>query len=206
MTSEATPETTRPPVSQAMRSIERAFLIGVEEATEVVLVRHADCYEDLDDTLDDPPLSAAGREQARRLGERLRRLHPAAVVSSPLRRAQETAAQIGLPVTTDDRLVEVAVDSTSGYVHVEEDPQAATRRITSVVDELVHRFPGKRVVVVTHGVLILNYLCDVLRIEPGRLRLLPYYTSLNVVRILGERRMAGALGDIAHLEGMPWLR
>ena len=30
-------------LSTAMRSIEAAFLIGVEGATEVLLVRHADC-------------------------------------------------------------------------------------------------------------------------------------------------------------------
>jgi len=28
----------------------------------------------------------------------------------------------------------------------------------------------------------------------------PYYTSISVVRALGDRRMVGALGDVAHLE------
>ena len=43
-------------------------------------------------------------------------------------------------------------------------------------------------------------LSDVLRLEPGQLRMLPYYTSISVVRALGDRRMVGALGDTAHLE------
>jgi hypothetical protein len=30
--------------------------------------------------------------------------------------------------------------------------------------------------------------------------MLPYYTSISVVRALGDRRMVGALGDVAHLE------
>jgi probable phosphoglycerate mutase len=200
------PETTRPPVSQAMRSIERAFLIGVEGATEIVLVRHGDCYEDLDGTLDDPPLSPTGREQAHRLAERLRRLEIAAVCSSPLRRARETAEAIGLEVRVDPRLVEVEVDSSTGYVEVREQPAAAAARLAAVAAELTDRFPGQRLVVVTHGVLILNYLCEVLRLEHGTLRLLPYYTSVSIVRILGERRMAGSIGDIAHLEGLRWPR
>jgi hypothetical protein len=53
---------------------------------------------------------------------------------------------------------------------------------------------------VGHGVAILVYLCDVLRLEYGQLRLLPYYTSVNVVRILGDRRMVGALADTSHLD------
>ena len=79
------------------------------------------------------------------------------------------------------------------------------RRMSAAVTDAVNAHPGGRVVMVTHGVAIVNYLCDVLRVEPGRLRLLPYYTSLNVVRVLGNRRMAGALADVAHLEGLPWL-
>ncbi len=188
-----------------MRSIERAFLIGVEGATEVILVRHADCYEGLDDTLDDPPLSPAGREQARRLGERLRALEIDEVYASPLARAVETARAIRPAVTVDERLIEVSTDTSTGFVQVRESPEECVRRVAAAVADAVAAHPGGRVVMVSHGVAILNYLCDVLRIEPGRLRLLPYYTSLNVVRILGERRMAGALADVAHLEGLPWL-
>ena len=187
-----------------MRSIERAFLIGVEGATEVLLVRHGDCYEDLDSTLDDPPLSPTGREQARRLGARLERVPIDAVYSSPLRRAYETAREIQDQVLTDARLVEVEADSSGGHVEIKEDPASAAARLRSVVDEVVARHPGGRAVVVCHGVLILNYLCDVLRLEHGTLRVMPYYTSLSVVRGLGERRMAGAIADIAHLEGLPW--
>ena len=52
----------------AIRSLEEAFLIGLEGVTEVWLVRHADCYRDLT-TTEDPPLSALGRQQASRLAE-----------------------------------------------------------------------------------------------------------------------------------------
>jgi len=193
-----------------MRSIERAFLLGVEGTTEVLLVRHADCYDglegELEDEIDgDPPLSPTGREQARRLAERLGRLEIDAVYCSPLRRARETAEMLGLTVTVDRRLVEVAADTTGGVVELQETPDSAVRRMAGAIADAVARHPGRRVVMVGHGVAILHYLCDVLRLQPGTLRLLPYYTSVNVVRIKGERRMVGALADVAHLEGLAWL-
>jgi len=69
-------------MTQAMRSLEALFLIGIEGVTEIWLVRHGDCYEGMSDG-GDPPLSPLGRKQAARLAERVRRLNPAAV--SPTR-------------------------------------------------------------------------------------------------------------------------
>jgi 2,3-bisphosphoglycerate-dependent phosphoglycerate mutase len=193
--------------TRAMRSLERAFLLGVEGATEVILVRHADCYDALgaEDIGADPPLSATGREQARRMAERLRRLEIDAVYASPLRRARETAEAIGLPVILDGRLVEVEADTTGGFLEMREEPEATVRRMRAAVADAVSRHPAGRVVLVGHGVAILHYLADVMRLQPGTLRLLPYYTSLNVVRVKDDRRMVGALADTAHLEGMAWL-
>jgi len=59
---------------------------------------------------------------------------------------------------------------------------------------------GQRVVVVSHAASIIACLTDVMRLEAGQLRVLPYYTSVSTVRALGDRRMVGAFGDIAHLE------
>ncbi len=56
----------------------------------------------------DTPLTALGHTQATRLGAALRALgDPDRVVSSPLARARDTAARIGVPVTVDDRWVEL---------------------------------------------------------------------------------------------------
>jgi len=192
---EHTPEALR----DAMRSIERAFLVGVPGATEVWLVRHGDCYDDMAE-LSDPPLSAKGREQARRLSDRIRRLRVDAVYSSPLRRARETAGAIADDVRVEARLVEVATDLEAGHVEVIEQPERVVERMRAAVADAVAAHPGGRVVMVSHGVAILGYVCDVLRLEFGSLRLLPYYTSVNVVRVLGERRMVGALADVSHLE------
>jgi broad specificity phosphatase PhoE len=90
-------------------------------------------------------------------------------------------------------------------VELQEVPAETIRRMRAAVADAVARHPAARVAMVGHGVAILHYLCDVLRIEPGTLRVLPYYTSLNVVRIKDDRRMVGSIADVAHLEGLAWL-
>jgi probable phosphoglycerate mutase len=187
-------------LTRAMRALEAAFLIGVEGVTEVWLVRHADCYQDLVDTAD-PPLSALGRDQATRLAERVRRMQPTAVYSSPYRRAMETAEAISDDVDVDHRLIEMALEvSEDGSLDLLEPPSGVVERMRAVVDEIAQRHPGQRVVAVSHGAALIAYLTDVLRLEPGQLRMYPYYTSISVVRVLGEHRLVGALGDVAHLE------
>ena len=183
-----------------MQALEAAFLIGVPGVTEIWLVRHADCYEDMVET-DDPPLSVSGRAQAQRLAERVRRAEPAAIISSPYRRAMETARAIAPDVQVDPRLVEMPLDiSEDGTLEFRETAESATSRMRAVLDDIVRDHEGKRVVVVSHGASIIACLTDVMHLEAGQLRLLPYYTSISVVRVLGDRRMVGSFGDISHLE------
>jgi phosphohistidine phosphatase len=78
----------------------------------LLIVRHAEAVPGEPDEL--RPLSAAGRDQARDLGLRLREqgLRPDAVVTSPLLRARETAAALELgPAEVDDRLAPGATPS-----------------------------------------------------------------------------------------------
>lgn len=187
-------------LTRAMRSLEAVFLVGIEGVTEIWLVRHADAYDDLDDATD-PPLSARGRVQAGRLAERIKRARPAAVYSSPFRRAAETAAFISDDVHIDHRLVEMALTlDEDGTFNMDEAPEVAAARMRAVLDDMVAAHLGQRVIAVTHGAAIIACLTDVMQLEPGQLRLLPYYTSVSTVRVLGDRRMVGALGDTAHLE------
>ena len=58
---------------------------------------------------------------------------------------------------------------------------------------------GERVVVVSHGASIIACLTDAMQLEAGHLRLLPYYTSISILRVLGDRRMVGTFGDVAHV-------
>lgn len=99
-----------PPDFAAMLAADEAdpFLSLRRGGTEVYLVRHADALPDADEVAmggyDDQGLSALGRRQAKALAERLRAVPLAAVYSSPLRRAQQTAA----PLAQDhDMLVRV---------------------------------------------------------------------------------------------------
>jgi probable phosphoglycerate mutase len=187
-------------LTQAMRSLEAAFLIGVEGVTEIWLVRHGDCYEDMAEG-PDPPLSPLGHRQAELLAERVRRLGDVAVYSSPLRRAIETARVITPDVREDPRLVEIDLElGENGSLDFKEPPASVIERMRAAVDDIVVANPGKHVVVVTHGIALMAYISDVLRIEAGQLRVLPFYTSVSVVRALGDRRMVGGIADTAHLE------
>lgn len=185
--------------TSAMRSLEEAFLIGVPGTTELWLIRHADCYQAMT-SHEDPPLSELGRGQARKLAERVNRAGYDAVYSSPLRRAQETATAITDRVSIDERLIEISTDLAEGHIQFTEPVDEVVGRMRSVVDDAVARHPGGRVIMVGHGVAIFQYLCNLLDLEFGRLRLFPYYTCVNVVRALGERRRVGSLADVAHLE------
>jgi probable phosphoglycerate mutase len=184
-----------------MRSLEQAYLLGVEGVTEVWLVRHADVYDGLDD-VHDPPLSARGREEARRLAQRVRSLPVAAVYASPARRAQETARQLTDEVHLDARLGEASAKFTGGRLTVEERAIDIVTRMRAAVDEAVAAHPAARVVMIGHGIAILNYLADVLRLTPGTLRLYPPFTGVSIVRAHGDRRAVGTLFDVSHMEGL----
>jgi phosphohistidine phosphatase len=77
-------------------------------AVQLYLVRHARAAEGEPDEL--RPLTAEGRRAARELGERLAAegIRPDAVLTSPLLRARETAAEVarpaGLQAEADERL------------------------------------------------------------------------------------------------------
>jgi 2,3-bisphosphoglycerate-dependent phosphoglycerate mutase len=182
-----------------MRSLQRAYLIGVDGVTEIWLVRHADVYDELGE-VSDPPLSRLGREQAARLAQRLKSVDIQAVYSSPHRRALQTAAAISERVASDPRLAEARAGYAAGKVELQERPEAVIQRMQDAVDSAVAAHPGGRIVMVTHGIAILTYLCDILRLAPGTLRLFPDFTSISVVRVKDDRRMAGSLCDTAHLE------
>lgn len=184
-----------------MRALEAAYLIGVEGTTEIWLVRHGDCYEGMVDGDLDPSLSELGRDQARRLAERIKPLQPAAVYASPFKRAVETARTFADDVRVDSRLLEIPLEfGDDGGFEFTEKPEDVTARMTAFVDEVVARHPGERVIVVGHAGAIVNYVCSVMRLEPGMLRILPFYTSVSIVRALGDRRMVGALCDASHLD------
>ncbi len=116
----------------------------------------------------DPPLDDLGRRQATALAAALP--GPARVISSPLQRAQETAAAFGRPVELDDRWIELDYGKLDGTPlrDVPADVWRAWRadvslapgggeslvdlgqRIRSACDDLVEEAAASDVVVVTH--------------------------------------------------------
>lgn len=93
-----------------------------------------------------PPLNERGRAQAAALAEALRGEPIAALWTSPLARAAETAeivgAALGLPPQLDDRLREIDVGDWAGRTYAEalaEVPDAIERWLAG---DLSFRFPG----------------------------------------------------------------
>lgn len=197
---------------------------------ELVLVRHAEPVRVGPGEADgpvDPPLTERGRVQARRLGRWLAAETIDHVVTSPLRRAVETAAPLatalGLEPEIDPRISEYD-HSADHYIPVEElrttrderwiamiegrwaefgadDPDEFRRRVVPTLDSIARAHPGERVVVVGHGGVINVYTADVMGID----RLLWVdvgYTSIT--RVAAARngvRSLLTLNETGHLLG-----
>ncbi len=196
---------------------------------ELLLIRHAlpvrITTEDSGGAPADPGLTEAGRDQAARLAAWLRAEEVDGVVSSPLRRATETAAPIaaalGLTTQVVDGLHEYdsAADS---YIPIEEmraenserwramvegrwedyggePPDQFRARIVPCLDRIIAANPGRRVAAVCHGGVINVYLAAILRID-RHLWFDPEYTSISRVRASrnGTRSVA-SVNESAHL-------
>ena len=174
----------------------------------------------------DPALTSLGREQAQRLADWLAFESIDAVVSSPLRRAVDTATPIatscGVEIEVVDGLVEYDNNS-DHYIPMEEMrvtkderwqamvdgrwdefgadlPEVFRARVDATVAELIARFAGKRVVAVCHGGVINVAFGSVLGIEQP-LWFEPGYSSLS--RMFASRtgiRSVASLNELAHLE------
>jgi broad specificity phosphatase PhoE len=195
---------------------------------ELVLVRHAQPVRVEPGSVDgaaDPELSPAGRHQAERLAAWLAAEAPDALLTSPLRRARETAAALATTLDVAPAVVDGLAEYDAGadhYIPIEElramrderwyatiegrwadvggvDPAAFQRQVVPAVEGVIDRFPGQRVVVVTHGGVLNVYLAHVLGIDQ-LLWFHPEYTSVNRVRAArtGPRSVV-SINETAHL-------
>jgi broad specificity phosphatase PhoE len=148
--------------------------------TEILLARHGETDWNRESRFQghaDPPLNELGRQQAAELAEALAQEQLAAVYSSPLRRALETAqlvaARHGLEAVPVEGLREVDVGSWQALTRDEverrfpeqfrrwldhgrgwddgESYEEMGERVLAALDELVARHDGERIVAVTHG-------------------------------------------------------
>ncbi|WBB53573.1 histidine phosphatase family protein [Verrucosispora sp. WMMD573] len=153
---------------------------GIPTPTEIVLVRHARSVPPTADGPDDftRPLTRDGLRQAQELAPALTELRPAAVWSSPYRRAiqtvQPTADALGLPVHTlaelrewDDGLAFTEVweshyaRSWAELSHARPGGESLAQlgiRAVAALRTLVRHHPGRIVVVGSHGTFICRAL------------------------------------------------
>ncbi len=158
-----------------------ASLLRVTGATtRILLARHGETQWNRDGRFQghaDPPLNDVGRDQAAELAESLARRSLAALYTSDLRRAAETAElvgrRIGLAVVPHPGLREIDVGSWSGLTREEiierfpsewhawargedrghdgERRDAFGRRVMGALVEIADRYPGQSIAVVAHG-------------------------------------------------------
>ena len=140
---------------------------------ELIVCRHAEPMSEAatEDAQADPALTERGRQQAEHLAEWLSREDVDRIVSSPARRARETAAplaeRIGLEVVVDDRLRDAGGDYVS-FEHARQQGGAAYQdrlsvyretdrlpriadRVCAALEDWASRAPGGRVLAFAHG-------------------------------------------------------
>ncbi|WP_427895162.1 bifunctional RNase H/acid phosphatase [Kribbella sp. GL6] len=161
----------------------RGWGTQAEPPTRLIFLRHGETPHTAEKRFsgsggDDPVLSENGRAQAAAAATYLARLGGIdAIVTSPMRRARETAAaagaELGLDVVVDEGWVECSFGDWDGHTFAEvqekwpdalnawlesttvappggESFDACARRARSARDGLLARHPGKTVLVVTH--------------------------------------------------------
>jgi len=158
--------------------------------TALVLIRHGQTDWNVEGRWQgqaDPPLNERGREQARLAAAAQRQLGLAALYSSDLRRALETAqviaAELGLTIIPEPRLREIHLGRWQGMLSTEieaqypaefrrwheaplsvhppggEDIPALAARVLEAINAIIARHPAQRIGVVSHELPIAVVLC-----------------------------------------------
>lgn len=157
---------------------------GTVRTALLAAVRHGQTVENTRGRwmgLRDSPLTTEGRQQAMALGERLKPDGPwAAIYTSPLARAADTAALLAAPLGAPlfppepdlreydfgewDGLTPAELQAHGFWKAVSQDPEfappggegfaTAARRLTAALGRIASAHPGQAVVVVTHGLAL----------------------------------------------------
>jgi probable phosphoglycerate mutase len=195
---------------------------------ELLLIRHAEPVRVTAGEVTgpaNPGLTARGADQAARLAAWLAVDGVDVIVTSPLRRARETAAPLagalGLEPVVVDGISEYDAHSDE-YIPIEElrtlkddrwnatiegrwadvggiDPREFQQQVVPAIDDLIARHPGRTVAAFSHGGVVNVYLAHLLGID----RLLwfhPEYTSISRVHAArsGPKSVA-TVNETAHL-------
>lgn len=200
----------------------------------LILVRHGETQHNAEGRVlgrGGPGLNQRGRNQAAAAARALSSKTVAAIYSSPLPRALETAERIslelGLPVQTEESLAEIDAGKLEGLTSEEmraqypelmamwgRDPGSVQmpdgeslgqlqERVWQVAQTLLGRHLEDSVVVVSHNFPIETLVCRVLELPlAGIRRMRVDLGSLSTVDMREDRRRLVHLNDICHLEGI----
>ncbi len=144
-----------------------------ENKTVLCIVRHGETDWNAQGRLqgrEDIELNESGREQALRIASYLKREQWDAVVSSPLKRAYETARIIARELSVseigiEEQITERDYGAASGLwpeerrsrfpdgIPGQEDFEVLRQRAMAGLENIVNDHPGKRIVVISHGAL-----------------------------------------------------
>lgn len=189
--------------------------------TEFVLVRHGETVWNTEGRLQgslDIPLNETGISQARAVASVLAEEHWDVVISSPLKRAFDTAVQIvdplGIPerdIVIDDRLRERHYGAAEGLNLAErethfpdgvwpdvESHEMLDLRVGPVVEEFADVYAGKRVVLVAHGGWIRSLLRVISDHNPEVIDLPIPNASCTWISHDGEKWQLGDVGIAEH--------
>jgi 2,3-bisphosphoglycerate-dependent phosphoglycerate mutase len=195
---------------------------------KAILVRHGETEYNAQGLLQGYapiPLSAQGRQQAQRVGPRLRSLRPSVLYSSDIQRAHETATWIsqalGLPIQpcpglrewnigtwvnrpASDYYQHLAALGAHPATHVPEGGESQLQTQSRIVAQMqvwaVHH-PDDTVLGVSHGMAIDLFVrhimgLDVMQPQPYRI----INTSVNIFQYQDGQWEVVTLNDIGHLE------
>jgi broad specificity phosphatase PhoE len=192
--------------------------------TTLVLVRHGETDWNAQNRFQghaDPPLNETGRAQARALATELGREVFAALYTSPLQRAAETAAiigsELGLEPIPDEALKEVDVGSWSGLTRAEIElryPAGFARwlefghgwddgetydelgaRVVTGLTRIAERHEGREVLAITHGGPIRSALAVAERVSFDEAR-----RSIHVIGNCAVVRLAVLDGKLERVD------
>lgn len=201
--------------------------------TRLFLVRHGETESNRKGLAlgrSDPPLNERGLEQAEALGSALCTERFAAVYSSPLSRARDTARPIaegcGVEVTVDDSLIEMDVGALDGldfasvrerypdfiekWLSVDgpseampggESLRAVQERGAAFLDRVADEHESESVCAVTHNFVILALLATVLGMELSSFRRLRQgVAAVSVLEREGGVWRVLKMNDTCHLD------
>ncbi len=201
-----------------------------QEVTTIILVRHGQTDYNVEGRLQghlDSPLNETGLAQADKLAEYLKDVPIDVCFSSPLSRANTTAKKVAalhdLPVSVDDRLIEIdhgdwtnhlksalKKDYPEEYNKYTQTPRPYTgpnaeslsdmgKRGAEALQEIACKNPGKTVLVAAHSDFNKATVCEILGLEYEHFNELQQdNTSISILRYDGNWKLC-VWNSIPHL-------